>query len=517
MSAYDVLPRGVSRDQLRAALREEARREAAILSLQDFMRAAWCHVEPLRPLKWNWHYSLLCDELEAVSRGESDHLVICEPPGTGKSITVQAFFLAWDLLHNPQRRTLTLSSNPKPITKYAVAMRSLIQSDWYRDLIRRVHEREGLPLWTLRADQNQKINYETTATGARMCGSIGGKVTGDRVDGLLIDDPNDARDVTVGSPTQWAERMAETVALYDDVLASRIDPEVGWRICIMQRLHEDDLAGVLLKRGIRHVVLPMEYLPGDPYTHPRDPRTKAGELLFPARFSRDWCDETKGTTPSSLRMYETQYQQKPTPASGALFKRHYFSRPDRRYTGDPVRFARSLDELAITIDCAFREKPDADYTVMQVWGRSGVRKYLLDQVRGQMDFPEMVDAARALAVKWPAARLKLVEARALGDALIKTLSQKLPGVIGWDPLASKYARAQASALAYESGEIWLPEYEYAPWLSGYIEEHVAFPKGGNDDQVDATSMLIIRWDGPEEPNALERTKKQFAGLGKSRS
>lgn len=490
------------------ALRRAARDEAAILSLRDFARAAWPIVEPYRPLIWNWHYDVLCDELEAVARGKTRHLVICVPPGTGKSILVQGLFLAWDWLHTPQRRTLTLSANQKPITKYAIAMRSLVQSDWYRGLARLAAERDRRPWWTIRPDQNQKLNYETTATGSRMTGPYGGLVTGDRVDGLIVDDPNDAREVSRGSPTQQAEKMGETVVLYDDVLASRPDPMVGWRVVIMQRLHDADLAGELLKRkGVQRVVLPMAFDPEDvEYRHPRDPRSQAGELLFPKRFSQEYCDGVRNT-PGGARVWASQYQQRPAPVSGSLFLREWLTREDRRYSGDPVKFARGLGEIAISVDCAFRDAATSDYVVMQVWGRDGQKKYLLDQKRDRMDFPATLSAAKDLVHKWPKARLKLVEARANGDALIRMLGREMPGLVGYEPLASKYARAQVSALAFEAGEIWLPEHAHAPWIGDFVEEHVSFPGGIHDDQVDCTSQMMIRWEGLEAGNALERTKR----------
>ena len=505
---------GASREQVAQAIRAAARDELALLSLAGFMRAAWTLVEPHRPLVWNWHYDVLCDELERVARGETRELVVCLPPGVGKSIVVQAMFLAWDWLHHPERRTLTLSASQKPVTKYAIAMRSLVQSAWYQRLAATAAERAGREPWSIRDDQNQKLNYENTATGSRGTGPFGGRVIGDRVDGLIVDDPNDARDVVEGTPSQIAERMEETVTVYDEVLASRVDSVTGWRIVIMQRLHEGDLAGALLKRGVRSVVLPMEFEADLPNRHQSDPRTKPGELLFEKRFDRAFCARVK-STPNGARVWNAQYQQRPSPVTGSLFKRLWLTREDRRYRGDPLLFARSIQEQAISIDCTFRDTKTADFVVMQAWGRDGVRKYLFDQVRGRMDFPATMAAAKAFCSKWPRARLKLVEAKANGDALIRMLAKEMPGLVGYEPRASKYARAQVSSLAFEAGEIWLPEPEWAPWISDYIEEHIAFPGGLNDDQVDGTSQMVIRWESVDAdgPDALTRTRQGFGFMG----
>lgn len=503
--------------------RDAARDELALSELAPFMRRSWPILDP-RPLVWNWHYDLLCEELARVVSGEVRELVICVPPGTGKSITVEAVTLAFLWLQRPAERVLVTSANPRPITKYAIATRNLIKSTWYRGRVAELARRDGRGLvadadgnlvpWRIRPDQDEKINYENTAGGGRISAPIGGAITGDRVEGIIVDDPYDAKSALIGTPTQVADRMSEIVTVYDDVLASRIDPLTGWRIVIMQRLHEGDLAGVLIRRGVRCVVLDMEFDPeAATWRHPRDPRRNPGELLFPRRFTPAWWAETKAV-PGAARKVASQYQQRPTPAGGSLFLRAWLTREDRRYQGDPQRFARQLREIAISVDCTFRDGKKSDFVVIQVWGRDGANKYLLDQVRARMDLPATIDALKSTAAKWPQARTKLVEARANGDGVIAMLRGKVPGVIGYDPTASKYGRAQTAAIAFEAGEVYLPTIEHAPWIGDYVEEFAAFPNGGNDDQVDATSQLFIRWDGPDGADAIERTRTQFGFLGK---
>src|SRR5205085_349421 len=60
----------------------------------------------------------------------------------------------------------------------------------------------------------------------------------------------------------------------------------------------------------------------------------------------------------------------------------------------------------------------SDYVVGQVWGRKSADKFLLDQVRGQMDCPTTIDAIRKLSTEWPLARTKLVEDKANGSAVM---------------------------------------------------------------------------------------------------
>jgi len=488
--------------------REDARDEDAIRTLAGFVRRFWSIVEPAKKLVWNWHYDLLCDELERVARGEVNELVICVPPGTGKSILVSAMFPAWLWLHRGAEKILALSHDPTPVVRDSLRMRRIISSPMYRRILELVSKRNKRVPWDLSTEQYAKVNFENSDSGNRLCKTIGGGVTGNRVDGIILDDPYDVKKALLGSPVQVATRMNEVITVYDDVLASRVDPIVGWRIVIMQRVHEGDLAGALLKRGVRSVVLPMEFDPDIKYRHPEDPRTKPGELMFELRYSRAWCDKEK-SNPTGARKWQSQYQQSPTPAAGSLFQRDWLN---RRYPGDPQRFARGLRELAISVDCAFKDGRKSDYVAMQVWGRDGQKKYLLDQKHARMDLPATAHALLDLSAKWPTARLKLVESAANGPGVVALLKKSVHspgGFVEVTPEGGKYARAQTAAVAFEAEEVYLPMAEFAPWIGDFIEEVVSFPHGTNDDQVDAMSQLFIRWDGPAGSDPATRALAQF--------
>ena len=172
-----------------------------------------------------------------------------------------------------------------------------------------------------------------------------------------------------------------------------------------------------------------------------------------------------------------------------MFRREWF----QTYRADPVTQSRLCDELAISVDCAFRASKHSDFVVLQVWGKRGAYRYLLDQVRARMELPATQAALRGLAGKGPRVGLILIEAKANGDALIQTMRAEITGLVGWDPRASKEARAQAASVQFESGQVWLPSPQDAPWVGDYCEELAGFPHSAHDDQVDATSQLLLRW------------------------
>jgi predicted phage terminase large subunit-like protein len=63
-----------------------------------------------------------------------------------------------------------------------------------------------------------------------------------------------------------------------------------------------------------------------------------------------------------------------------------------------------------------------------------------------------------------------------------------------NPSGGKIARAAAVSPLIEAGNVYLPHPAYAPWVNDFIEECAAFPNGAHDDQVDAMTQALIRWN-----------------------
>ena len=100
------------------------------------------------------------------------------------------------------------------------------------------------------------------------------------------------------------------------------DKNTGAIIAVMQRLHEDDLAGHLLRQGgWEHLDLPaialqeqtLELVNGK--THLR----KTGEVLHPQRESEEALAAIKREVGSL--MFSAQYQQRSVPPEGNLIRR----------------------------------------------------------------------------------------------------------------------------------------------------------------------------------------------------
>ena len=138
-------------------------------------------------------------------------------------------------------------------------------------------------------------------------------------------------------------------------------------------------------------------------------------------------------------------------------------------------------------DTAFQEKTRASYSVCLTVGRGRHGYYIMDLYRKQVEWPELLEAAKSLYLQYHPSRV-LIENKASGQSLIQDLKRRGIPVISVNPDGDKYRRASAVTGLVQSGLVHLPE--YAPWVAEYVEELAAFPESAHDDQIDATSIVL---------------------------
>jgi len=164
-----------------------------------------------------------------------------------------------------------------------------------------------------------------------------------------------------------------------------------------------------------------------------------------------------------------------------------------------------MDTIIQSWDTAQAKSATSDYVVGQVWGRKGADFYLLDQVRGRMDFDEIVKAIRDLSLKWPDSKAKILEAQTLGAALSSHLKHEIPGLIPITVKGTKELRALNCVPVWQSQNVYLPAQDngsYA-WVRDYVQELLNFPNAEHDDQVDATTLALNQLQGRLFPESKE--------------
>jgi len=443
-------------------------------SLHYFIRAAWPLIEPGRPFIDNWHIRSICRHLEAVSRGEITRLIINIPPRSSKSTIVSVMWPVWLWLQDPSKRFLTGSHSAGIAIRDALKSRRLIDSKWFQDA--------WSDKFMLTSDQNSKQRYENDKTGYRITFSMGSGVTGEGGDVLLIDDPHDAKKIFMSD----VERKS-ALDTYDQSLSTRLnDPDESAVVIIMQRLHEEDLTGHLLKKGgWEHLCFPMEYDPGRKCVTclgVQDHREKEGELLCPVRFSPSWIEKMKR---DMLGIYGTagQFQQQPTPKSGGLINTDWFrkfsAKPSEDQWIEVVQFwdtAQKADEL---LNCPW---------VCGTWIRTATGYYLIDVYREWLTYPQGKRIAVSMAQRFNPNAV-VIEDKSTGSSLLQELKKETTlSLIPFEPEGDKVTRLSVESPAIEAGNVWVPE--TAPWLPNFFLELANFPLSTTKDQADMLSMAL---------------------------
>ena len=443
-------------------------------SLYNYLVTAWRWFDP-SPFSPNWHLRAICEHVQACFEGEFQKLMVTVPPRCCKSSIISVAFptWAWGPAGSPATKFITASYGDRLATRDAVRSRRLLNTAWFQ-------KRWGSEV-RFRKDSNLKTRYDNERGGFRMSTSVGGAGTGEGYDVLIIDDPMKAQDSESRSELQTVQEW------WQGTMSTRKnDPATAREILIMQRLNEDDLAGLAKAEGDWvHLNLPMEY-ESTPFVSLigwKDPRSKDGELLWPDRFPRSEVDKLK----TRLGPYRAaaQLQQRPAPLAGGLVKTEWL----RYYTTLPD----GIEYYIQTWDLAFDDTANADYTVGQCWAKSGANKYLVDQVRDKLDAPGQIAAMQSFWEKYPTSRAVLVENKANGPAIMKMLKRFIPRLLPLEPKeygGSKEQRLHATIPDFQAGNVFIPLPDYNPWVKSFLHELQMFPKGAHDDTVDCAAYAL---------------------------
>jgi len=453
------------------ALDERAILQAALRQdLGTFIAAVFQTVSPGDLYLHNWHIDAVVHQLMRVHRGESRHLIITQPPRSLKSICTSVAFVAWSLGHDPTRRFACVSYSGELAATFSRQFRLVITSDWYRRLFP-----------NMRLAKDTETECETTRGGGRFAVAVGGSFTGRGADVIIIDDPLKAGD----AQSESARRQVND--WFGATLLSRLDDkEHGAIMLVMQRLHEDDLAGKLLREGNwYHLNLPaiaeedQDVQIGADAVH-RFPR---GEALHPKRESVAVLEDIKAGMGSLA--FSAQYLQSPIPAAGNLIKRDWigwYENPPERDLG--IQIAQSWDMASTTSE-------KSDWSVCTTWLLDKRRYFLVDVWRGRLEFPFLKRQLIDLAERHSPNTL-LIEEAGPGLHMLQELRANpisgIPMPIGIKPDGAKFVRMEAQCSRFEAGQIFLPK--EAPWLGDFLKEILAFPSGRHDDQIDSISQFL---------------------------
>ncbi len=412
--------------------------------------------------KWldNWHHKVICDALMKVFRGETKRLIINIPPRYSKTEIAVKNFIAWCLGKVPDSEFIHCSYAASLAANNSYQTRNLTQEAAFRRVF---------PDFELSDDAKAKDHWRTAAGGVCYSAGAGGTITGFGAGklrdsfggGIIIDDAHKAdearSDVIRNGVIEW----------FQNTIESRTNSPNTPIIVIMQRLHEEDLAGWLLAGGNgevwEHVCL--EAIQPD------------GAALWPEKHSIATLRIMEQASPY---VFAGQYQQRPAPLAGGFFKPGKIEIIDALPL-DIVKQGRGWD-LASTAD-------GGDYTAGSklLQTKSGFW-IIADMVRGQYSpdevETEIINAARrdgtVVSIRLPQ------DPGQAGKSQAKSLVGKLSGysALATPESGDKATRASPFAAQVNVGNVKMLR---AEWNDALVSELRNFPNGKHDDQVDALS------------------------------
>ena len=421
------------------------------------------------------HHHVICDALMDVFYGRTTHLIINMPPRYSKTELAVKLFSAWCYVKNPKCEFIHLSYADILALDNSESIKSVLKSEEFQKL---------WPHVTIKANKDSKKAWGTDQGGVFYATAAGGPITGfgagklDDFEGdngfggaIIIDDPLKPDDAYSDPKRKGVNRR------WDETIKSRFNSTKTPCIVIMQRLHEEDFCGTLLKDeeyNFRHLVLPAIVDEGLPTEH----------ALWTQKHS---LDALKAMQKKNTYMFSGQMQQRPSPLGGGILKGSWFG----RYTVVPP-----LKYRAVFIDTAQKAKQHNDYQVAELWGigEDGYL-YLLDVMRDKFEAYELEVKVpdfwnKHRADKNGRLRYMAVEDKSSGTELIQKIRRKIKPVIPVreiprGPAANKLTRVMDVQGYIESGYVKIPQ--DAPWVHDFVTECEAFTADdthAHDDQID---------------------------------
>ncbi len=465
---------------------------AMVVALQDICLASFKHFclavfefVYRKQFIWEEPHDRMGEALMGVWTGTNRNLIINIAPRYGKTQII-VLFVAWTYAHNACCEYLHLSYSDELAVSNSDKIRTIVKSKFFHDLFKVKVDPEN----------DRKGEWRTTEGGLFKATATGGQVTGFGAGAtaefdeegnflycgcLLIDDPLKPSDA-------HTTRRSQVNAHWDETIKSRRNsPETTPTICIMQRIHEGDFTAKLLADA------------GEHFHHLKLKTLKDnGEALWPRKHTPAVL---KRMREANEYVFSAQYQQEPSPAGGSVFKSEWWG-----WYVDPPEFSRVI----IVGDTAMKTAEHNDYSVFQAWGfwKEQGRIYLIDQVRGKWEAPELKQAAvqfiNSVRSKYRIEAMH-IEDKASGTGLIQSLpSETTVAILPIQRNRDKATRSADAAPHVQARQVFLPEGR--EFSTAFIAEASSFTRlmtHLHDDQIDpfmdAVEILLDRnevtmWD-----------------------
>ena len=471
-----------------------------------------------------WVHEDICRRLErflkAVEDGEEPRLLLMMPPRAGKSEIGSRHFAPWVLGQHPDWEIIAASHTTSLSMSFSRYIRDLLRDNAYKSVF---------PLTVLDPQSQSTEHWNLTACGGYLAPGVGSAITGRGAHILILDDL--VKDIEAADSQLQRDATWEW---YISTAHSRLAPG-GGVLGIMTWWHEDDWAGriqqVMKKQGdddemggevfeiVRYPAINEignEYIleddsiteipDGAPVPEGARLTREKGTALHPARYTTAAMLRKKANYIAAglKRMWDSLYQQNPTPDEGIYFGKDMF----RYYVHAPARRGRFVYQAW---DFAITEKAQNDWIVGTTLLQDEYDNlYVLDVLRFKTaDGNELIETIIDYHQQWDADLLGFEDGqiwKALAAQFKKRCEERkiYPSHELLVPLTDKMVRANPLRGRMQMGKVYFPK--NASWLATQQQELLRFPAGKHDDQVDSLAWCVRLTLTKSAPKMKEPTK-----------
>lgn len=352
-------------------LREELLRRDSREQLLSFTYATMPTFKPA-PFH-HQYYGILTD----FAHGEIKKLMVFMPPQHGKSEGSTRRLPAFMLGRNPDIKEAIVSYNAPKARKFNREIQRIIDNAEYKRIFpdTKLNSKNIATVagsWLRNADECEVVGHR----GGFKTVGVGGALTGDPVDVLIMDD------IYKDAKTAWSPVFREAIRdWYDTVAETRLHND-SQQLIVFTRWHEDDLAGTLLRQQGEYneltnpdgwVVCTFPAIKeGTPTDY--DPREE-GEALWPERHSLHKLKKIRERNP---QVFGSLYQQNPQPVEGLMYSAF------RTYAVLPATLRRRLKAYVDTADTG------SDYLCAILYYETEIGNFIIDVLYTQraMEYTE---------------------------------------------------------------------------------------------------------------------------------
>lgn len=444
----------------------------------------------------------------ASFEGKFKRIIVNLPPRHGKSELISKYLPYWYLGNFPDNRIILSCYSAALAKTFGRKVMQMID-----EFGKKTFDIELNP----KSRSAERFDILQKQGGMDSLGALGA-ITGKGADLLIIDDPvkNDAQ-------ANSAKMRDNLWDWFMSTALTRLEPK-GVLILVMTRWHEDDICGRIISsqnvtyykknKDFKNIDWLIVKIPA--IAEPNDPLGRAiGTPLWEDRYNYNALEEIRLTIGS--RWFGSLYQQSPSPADGAIFRRKYF-----RYFSEDTEYYYMLTpgenegrivrnkihcRVFAVADLALSTKETADYTVIIVFAATAENDVLiLDVIRERFEGAKHIDLIKQIFELYDPVVMG-IESVQYQKTLIQSCMNIGLRVSELKPRDDKQTRALPMQAKLEAGKVYFKK--SAVWLEVFEKELLQFPNAKHDDQVDAFAYIAYILSSTSDNNPIGKRLRGF--------